>query len=89
VTQARVLAGELARADGDVAAAFGGYEAQLKQFLVSKQDAALRFTGYFAPQSWPGLVFRDVVSNIASVPLLAKWMFASTFRDNLELPDYG
>jgi len=89
MTQARVLAGELARADGDVAAAFGGYEAQLKQFLVSKQDAALRFTGYFAPQSWPGLVFRDVVSNIASVPLLAKWMFASTFRDNLELPDYG
>ena len=89
MTEAHVLAGELARADGDVAAALRGYERQLKQFLVTKQDAALRFAGYFAPKSWLGLIFRDVVSNIASVPALAKWMFASTFRDNLQLPDYG
>lgn len=89
MTEAHVLAGELARADGDVAAAFGGYERRLHQFLATKQDAALRFAGYFAPKSWLGLVLRDVVSNIASVPALARWMFASTFRDNLQLPDYG
>lgn len=89
MTEARVLAGELARAKGDVAAALRGYERQLQQFLVTKQDAALRFAGYFAPKSWLGLIFRDVVSNIASVPALAKWMFAGTFRDNLQLPDYG
>jgi 2-polyprenyl-6-methoxyphenol hydroxylase-like FAD-dependent oxidoreductase len=89
MTEAHVLAGELARADGAVAAAFRGYEGKLKQFLVTKQDAALRFAGYFAPKSWLGLIFRDVVSNIASVPVLAKCMFARTFRDNLNLPDYG
>jgi hypothetical protein len=89
MTEAHVLAGELARADGDVAAAFLGYERQLKQFLVKKQDAALSFAGYFAPKSWLGLIFRDVVSKIASVPALGKWMLANTFRDNLQLPDYG
>ena len=89
MTEAYVLAGELARADGNVLAAFAGYERELKQFLVTKQDAALRFAGYFAPKTWLGLIFRDVVSNIASVPALGKWMFASTFRDNLNLPDYG
>jgi len=84
-----MLAGELALADGDVAAAFLGYERRLRQFLVTKQDAALRFAGYFAPKSWLGLIFRDVVSNIASVPVLARLMFARTFRENLQLPNYG
>ncbi len=89
MTEARVLAGELARSGDDVAAAFRGYEGQLKSLLTRKQDAALRFTGYFAPKSWVGLIARDVMANIASVPVLAKWMFAGAFRDNLELPDYG
>ncbi|WDR01921.1 FAD-dependent monooxygenase [Devosia algicola] len=88
MTEARVLAGELARSGGDVAAAFDCYESQLKTFLVKKQDAALRFSSYFAPKSWIGLVARDLMSNIASVPILAKWMLASAFRDDLELPDY-
>lgn len=89
MTGARVLAGELARSGNDVASAFRGYEEQLKTFLTKKQDAALRFTGYFAPKSWIGLIARDVLSNVASVPVLANWMLAGAFRDNLDLPDYA
>ena len=88
MTEARVLAGELARSGGNIAAAFHAYEGELKSFLLKKQDAALRFADYFAPKSWIGLIARDVMSNVASVPLLAKWMLAGVFRDNLELPDY-
>lgn len=89
MTEAHVLAGELARAGTDTAAAFRGYEARLRTFVETKQNAALRFAGYFAPKTWMGLVLRDAMSNVASVPILARWMLAKSFRDDLELPDYG
>ena len=53
MTEAYVLAGELALADGDIAAAFLGYERRLRQFLVTKQDAALRFAGYTRASGLP------------------------------------
>ncbi len=86
MAEAYVLAGELARAGADPAAALRAYEARLKSFVIGKQDAALRFAGYFAPRTWPGLILRDAMSNVASVPILARWMLASSFRDNLTLP---
>ncbi len=89
MTEARVLAGELARAGADPGAALHSYEARLKSFVTGKQDAALRFASYFAPRTWPGLVLRDAMSNLASVPILARWMLARSFRDNLTLPAYG
>ena len=88
MTEARVLAGELALAGNDPGAAFPAYEARLRAFVETKQDAALRFAGYFAPKTWVGLIARDALSNLASVPVLARWMLARSFRDNLSLPDY-
>lgn len=89
MTEARVLAGELARSADDPATAFRSYEDLLQPFLTKKQDAAQRFAGYFAPKSWIGLIARDVMSNLASVPVLAQWMLAGAFRDDLTLPEYG
>ena len=72
-----------------LSALLAGYEERLKPFLLKKQDGALRFTSYFAPKSWRGLIVRDVIANVASVPVLAKLMLGSAFRDDLNLPAYG
>jgi hypothetical protein len=45
-------------------------------------------TGFFVPQSRLGLILRDLGTNLASIPWIAKMMIGRMLRDNLELPDY-
>ncbi len=89
MTEAYVLAGELHNADGDHATAFQSYQARLQQYLILKQDAALKFAGLFAPENWFWLVVRDVMLNLTSVPILGKKLLASSFQSDLDLPSYG
>ncbi len=89
MTEAYVLAGELHRSGGDCAAALREYEAKLRPFLVSKQQAALRMIGFFAPQTSSGLLLRNLVTNLSGNPLLAKLFLGAALRDDFRLPEYS
>ena len=89
MTEAYVLAGELARAGGDHHAAFAAYQAKLKDYVAKKQAAARRFKGFFAPKSWVGLILRELAINLAGIPFLTKPLLGAGLSDQFELPEYG
>lgn len=88
MTEAYVLAGELHRAGGHVTQAFAAYEARLRPFVTAKQKMALRFRGFFAPETALALKVRNAAVNALSIPCLAKWWLARSLQDDLELPRY-
>jgi 2-polyprenyl-6-methoxyphenol hydroxylase-like FAD-dependent oxidoreductase len=88
MTSAYVLAGELARAEGQHDTAFRAYEARLRSFIAMKQKGALRFAGAFAPRTWYGLVFRNAVTKAFGIPGLSRLVIGRDIRDSLALPDY-
>lgn len=88
MAEAYVLAGELHRGD-DHAAAFREYEAKLRPFLLSKQQAARRMTGLFAPKTSWGLFLRNLATNLSGNPLLAQLFLGAALLDDFRLPDYG
>lgn len=88
MTEAYVLAGELAAAGGDVAAGLARYEERLRGVVTAKQDSARRFAGYFAPRTPIGLFFRNLVMNLLDVPILGPAMIRGDLTDRFELPDY-
>jgi len=88
MTEAYVLAGELKRAGGDHMVAFPAYQDRLQSYLKMKQDGALKFAGFFAPKSWLSLIARDLLTNVASIPFMAKLLLSESFQSNFELPAY-
>ena len=86
--EAYVLAGELHRADGDFRRAFAAYETQLRSFVTAKQQAAIRFRGFFTPQTGLSLKMRNVAVNALSVRFFAKRFLARSLHDDLQLPWY-
>jgi 2-polyprenyl-6-methoxyphenol hydroxylase-like FAD-dependent oxidoreductase len=85
---AYVLAGELKRANGDHAAAFTRYQEHLGSFIASKQNAAVRFAGFFAPGSRLGLFLRNQLMKLLSFPVVAELAMGREMRDKIELPNY-
>lgn len=87
ITEAYVLAGELARAGGDHRRAFDAYEARLRPFIESKQAGAARFIGFFATRTRFGLWFRNVAMRAMNFGPMTR-LLAGDVRDDFELPDY-
>jgi 2-polyprenyl-6-methoxyphenol hydroxylase-like FAD-dependent oxidoreductase len=85
---AYVLAGELAKAQGDHVAAFRNYEAILRGYIEGKQKGAERFASAFAPKTRVGLWFRNQVLNLASLPGLARLMVGRDIVETMQLPEY-
>jgi 2-polyprenyl-6-methoxyphenol hydroxylase-like FAD-dependent oxidoreductase len=88
MTAAYVLAGELARADGQIEPALARYQAVLGSFIARKQKAAERFAGSFAPKSWLGLYVRNQVTRMLGIPAVATLVLGGTLLDRLGLPPY-
>jgi len=88
MTAAYVLAGELAKAQGRHEEAFGSYERILRNYIVGKQKGAERFASAFAPRTRWGLIFRNQMLNLASIPGLARLAVGRDIVDKLKLPDY-
>ena len=88
MTEAYVLAGELHRSGGDLRRAFAAYDSRLHSFVTAKQKAALRLRSFFVPESALALRVRDVAVRALSIPLLANRLWATSLRDDLELPVY-
>jgi 2-polyprenyl-6-methoxyphenol hydroxylase-like FAD-dependent oxidoreductase len=88
MAEAYVLAGELDRCGGDVAAAFARYEGLLRPFLATKQATAVRLASSFAPKTALGVRVRDRVTRLLRIPAIADWFIGRDLRDDLVLPDY-
>lgn len=88
ITEAYVLAGELARAGGDHRRAFAAYETRLRPFIESKQAGAARFIGFFATRTRFGLWLRDMALRTMNFGPMTR-LLAGDVRDDFELPDYG
>ncbi len=88
MTGAYILAGELAKADGQHDIAFANYEELLRGFVEKKQRGAERFASALAPKTQLGLFFRNQVIKMAAIPRFARLTFGRDIIDTLELPDY-
>lgn len=85
---AYILAGELARAAGDHAAAFAAYERKLRPFIEREQKRAIGFAGSFTPKTAFGIFLRNQVLNLLNVRPLGGWIARSFFGNEFRLPDY-
>lgn len=88
MTEAYVLAGELARAGGDHRRAFAAYENRLRRFIEDKQDGAQKFLSFFTTRTPMGIWVRNMAMRAMNVPVLADVFLNRSLRDDLELPDY-
>jgi len=88
ITEAYVLAGELARAGADYRGAFEAYEERLGPFIKAKQASAVRYIPFFATKTRFGLWFRTVAMRTMNFGPVTKY-FAGGVRDDFDLPDYG
>lgn len=88
MTAAYILAGELHRCQGDYALAFGRYQEVFAPFVLKKQQAALRFAGYFAPKSKLSLLVRNQMINLMRIPWIADRVVGRDLADEIALPQY-
>jgi len=87
--EAYTLAGELATAKGDYRSAFSNYEQKLQPFLARKQASALKNAAVFAPKSQLGIFFRNLATDLCSIPVVARLLIGSSLKDDFELPEYS
>ena len=83
-----MLAGELARHDGDHAVAFAAYERRLRPFVQGKQRAARAFASSFTPRTTFGVWLRNQATRLMAVPGVPDLLMSAQLRDDFELPDY-
>ena len=86
MVEAYVLAVELARIDGDHAAAFARYHTRLAPLLRSKQDAAKGLGLAFAPRNQVQLAVRNTVIRLLGLPRVPNLVMGRSLRDAVELP---
>ncbi|HEU4584291.1 MAG TPA: FAD-binding domain, partial [Gemmatimonadaceae bacterium] len=86
MTEAYVLAAELAAAKGDHRTAFAAYERRMMPFLEKKQRSAARFASSFVPKTAMGLAFRNVVTKLLRFGPVADWFIVRDLRDDIVLP---
>lgn len=56
---------------------------------ANKQEGARRFKGFFGPQSWSGVIAREVMTALATVPFLTRRLLGAGLSDSMASPDYG
>ncbi len=88
MVEAYVLAGELSRCGGDYEKAFAAYESLMMPFIKKKQKSAANFASSFPPKTAIGIWFRDLVTKLLRIPMVADYFIGRDLRDDIELPDY-
>lgn len=88
MTEAYVLAGELCDCGDDYSAAIDRYQQRMMPFLKLKQKSAAKFASSFAPKSAIGISFRNLVTRLLGIPLVADFFIGRDLRDGVTLPDY-
>jgi 2-polyprenyl-6-methoxyphenol hydroxylase-like FAD-dependent oxidoreductase len=88
MTAAYVLAGELGRPGRRHSEAFYNYETLLRSFIETKQRGAKRMGNAFAPMTNLGLLVRNLIVRVTSLPGVARYVVGREIVDNLALPEY-
>ncbi|KAF7716116.1 Uncharacterized protein PECH_006521 [Penicillium ucsense] len=93
LTGAYLLAGEVGKHPGDLAAALRGYEEQIRPLVETMQKVPPLFPGMFAPQSRWGIWVRNMCFAFicwSRLPFLLEKLFgaASSSADEYQIPDY-
>jgi 2-polyprenyl-6-methoxyphenol hydroxylase-like FAD-dependent oxidoreductase len=89
MTQAYVLAGELASCDSaSVERALARYERRLRPLVERKQKAARRFASTFTPATRIGIWLRDQATRLMALPPVARVLIGRNLVDDFELPTY-
>jgi hypothetical protein len=57
-------------------------------FVKKKQASAAKFASSFAPRTPAGILFRNQVTRVMEVPLVADLVIGRALRDDIVLPDY-
>jgi 2-polyprenyl-6-methoxyphenol hydroxylase-like FAD-dependent oxidoreductase len=83
-----VLAGEFARAEGDLRRAFAAYESQLRRFIEQKQNGATKFMPFFTARTELGIWLRNATMRAMNLPMIGDLVMKRTLRDDIDLPDY-
>jgi 2-polyprenyl-6-methoxyphenol hydroxylase-like FAD-dependent oxidoreductase len=86
MTAAYLLGYELAHCHGDHEAAFRAYEQSFGPFVLRKQDAALRFGGFFVPHSPFSIFLRNVAIKAMNLPFVANLAAGRDLADRISLP---
>lgn len=86
---AYILAGELSRSADRPQNAFQRYEQRLRRFIVGKQDAAVKFSGSFAPKTRLGIFLRNKITKAFKLPFVAELAMGPSLMDRIDLPDYA
>jgi 2-polyprenyl-6-methoxyphenol hydroxylase-like FAD-dependent oxidoreductase len=89
MTEAYVLAGELAQCGGAHEAAFAAYAARLRPFVAAKQRSATKFAASFVPRTAFGIWLRNQATRLMALPGVATLLLGRAVRDDFALPDYA
>lgn len=89
MAEAYVLAGELRECGNDHRAAFARFEQRMMPFLRQKQRSAEKFASSFAPKTAAGIKFRNLVTRMLRIPLVADFFVGRDLQDSVDLPGYG
>ncbi len=88
MTEAYVLAGELKCAGPDYREAFRRCEQRLRPLIEGKQKSAQKFASAFAPKTRIGVWFRNQVTRLMAIRLVADFFIGRDLRDDFDLPEY-
>ena len=89
MASAYILAGELHRRHGNIPEAIANYHQRFMPFARTKQKAALRLAGSFAPGSAISLFLRNELMNLLRIRWIAKLILSRTLTDDFQLSDYA
>ncbi|NEJ02587.1 FAD-binding domain [Rhizobium ruizarguesonis] len=88
MSEAFVLAGELARAQDNPMAGLANYQTRMMPFLQHRQRAARRFATSFIPKTTFGITLRNIISSLFAFPFVGDFLLGRLLRSNLNLPRY-
>ena len=88
MSEAYVLAGELARVPDNPLAGLIRYQTRMMPFLFDKQRAARRFASSFVPTTAFGITLRNILSSLFSFPVVGAFLLGRQLRSNFDLPHY-
>jgi 2-polyprenyl-6-methoxyphenol hydroxylase-like FAD-dependent oxidoreductase len=88
MAEAYVLAETLRDCGEDLGAALTRYQTTLAPFLRRKQESAARLASAFVPRTRVGLAYRNAVTRVLGLPLVADIVIGRDLRDDFALSDY-
>jgi 2-polyprenyl-6-methoxyphenol hydroxylase-like FAD-dependent oxidoreductase len=87
IAEAYVLAQALMACDDDYTKAWVQYESSLMPLLRRKQTSAAKFASSFVPKTASGLSFRNAVTRLLGVPIVADFFVGRDLRDDFNVAD--